>query len=65
MNIKKIVSNGLVIAVIIALLAFIPNAGERVLSWFFPPRLYVVLAVIVIVVLLKILHELRNRNDNE
>lgn len=63
MNIKKILSNGLIIAVIIALVACIPSAGERLMSWLFPPRIYILLGVAVVIVLWKILIELRYRND--
>lgn len=65
MNWKKIITNGLLIAVLIALIAFIPSAGERVLSWLFPPRIYIVIGVAVVVVLWKILIELRNKNDRD
>lgn len=65
MNVKKILSNGLLIAVIIALVAFIPSAGERLMSWLFPPRIYILIGVGVIIVLWKILIELRYRNNQE
>lgn len=65
MNVKKVLTNGLVIAVLIALIAFIPSAGERVLSWLFPPRLYILIGVVVVVILWKILVELRNRNGGD
>lgn len=59
---KKVLINGLIIGLIIVLIAFIPGAGNRLLSWLVPPRLYILLAVIVILILWKILIELRNRN---
>lgn len=66
MNWKRVLSNSLLIAVLIALIAFIPDAGDRVLSWFLPPRLYILLAVVALLILYKILLELRNRrNDDE
>ena len=65
MNFKKILTNGLVIAVIIALIAIIPDAGNRVLSWLFPPRVYILIGVAVFIILWKILLELRKRNDKE
>ena len=65
MNFKKILTNGLVIAVIIALIAIIPDAGTRVLSWLFPPRVYILIGVAVFIILWKILLELRKRNDKE
>ena len=65
MNIKKIISNGILIAVILALVAFIPTAGERLLSWLFPPRIYILIGVAVFIVLWKILIELQNRNNQD
>lgn len=65
MNWKKIISNALVIAVIIALIAFIPDAGNRVMSWLFPPRIYILIGIAVFVILWKILIELRNKNNRD
>ena len=65
MNFKKILTNGLVIAVIIALIAIIPDAGNRILSWLVPPRLFILIGAIVIYILLKILFELRNKNSRD
>lgn len=62
---KKILINGSILAVIIVLIAFIPDAGERVLSWFFPPRIYILIGVAVVLILWKILIELRNKNNRE
>lgn len=62
---KKILTNALFLAVIIVLIACIPDAGERVLSWLFPPRIYILLGVAVLLVLWKILIELRNRNNGD
>lgn len=65
MNWKKILSNGLFIAVLVVIVAFIPDAGERVLSWLVPPRLYVLIGVAIFIVLWKILLELRNKNSRD
>ena len=65
MNWKKIITNGLLLAVLIGLIAFIPGAGERVLSWFFPPRIYILIGVAVFVILWKIFIELRNKNNRD
>ena len=65
MNWKKILTNGLFIAVLIALVAFIPDAGNRILSWLFPPRLYVLIGVAIFIILWKILIELRNKNNRD
>ena len=65
MNWKKILTNALLIAVIIVIIAFVPDAGERVLSWFFPPRLYVLIGIAIFIVLWKILIELRKKNNQD
>ncbi len=67
MNWKKILTNGLLIAVIVALVAIVPDAGNRILSCLVPPRLYIVIGAAIFIVLWKILIELRNKNnqDNE
>ena len=62
---RKVLINGLIIGLIIVLISFSPGAEIRLLSWLVPPRLYILLAVIVILILWKILIELRNRNDKE
>ena len=62
---KKILSTGLFLAIIIAMIAFVPDAGNRLLSWLFPPRIYILIGVGVILILWKILVELRNRNDRD
>ncbi|MBQ1290663.1 MAG: hypothetical protein IIY28_04860 [Lachnospiraceae bacterium] len=65
MNIKKILSNALFLALIIVAVAFVPDAGDRLMSWLFPPRIYILIGVVILIVLLKILYELRNRNGGE
>lgn len=65
MNWKKILTNGLLIAVLIALIAIIPDAGNRILSWLFPPRLYILIGVAIFIILWKILIELRNKNNRD
>ena len=65
MNLKKILTNGLLIAVLIALVAIIPDAGNRILSWLFPPRLYILIGVAIFIILWKILIELRNKNNRD
>ena len=65
MNWKKILTNGLLIAVLIALVAIVPDAGNRILSWLFPPRLYILIGVAIFIILWKILIELRNKNNRD
>jgi hypothetical protein len=65
MNWKKILTNGLIIALFFAVIAFVPDAGNRVLSWLFPPRLYVLIGIVIALILYKILIELRNKNNRD
>lgn len=65
MNFKKIFVNGLFVGALIAVIALIPDAGNRLLSWLFPPRIYILIGVAVLLVLWKILIELRNRNNGD
>ena len=65
MNWKKILTNGLIVALFVAVIAFIPDAGNRVLSWLFPPRLYVLIGVVIALILYKILIKLRNKNNRD
>lgn len=65
MNWKKIITNALLLAVLIGLIAFIPDAGNRILSWLVPPRLFILIGAIVIYILLKIFFELRNKNSRD
>lgn len=65
MNIKKILSYGIFFGLLIVLIACIPDGWARIASWLVPPRLYLILAVVIILVLYKILIELRNKNVQE
>lgn len=63
---KKILINGLLVCAVIVVIAFIPDAGNRLLSWLVPPRLYIAIGVLILLVLYKILIELRkNRSGDE
>ena len=48
MNTRKILTNGLLIGIIIVIIACVPDGFERVASWFFPPRLYIAIAAVII-----------------
>lgn len=62
---RKNIYYGLLLGLLIVIIAFIPDAGNRLLSWLFPPRLYVLIGLIVILILYKILFELRNKNSQD
>lgn len=58
---SKIVFRSLIIGVLIVLIGFIGGGPEYIVSLFAPPRVYIVIGVIVIFILLKILFELKNK----
>ena len=55
----------LIVGILIVVISSIPPAGAFVLSLFVPPSLYIVIGVCVLIVLYKILIELRNRNERD
>lgn len=55
----------LIVGILIVVISSIPPAGAFVLSLFVAPRLYIVIGVCVLIVLYKILIELRNRNERD
>ena len=65
MDWKKIITRGLIIALAIVAIAFIAGAGNYIVTFFVPPRIYYVIGAIIIVILLKILNELRNRRGDD
>lgn len=65
MNWKKILSKSLLIGVIIVLISIIPDAGNYILAFLIPPRIYILIGIIVCLILWKILIELRNRNNKD
>ena len=65
MNWKKILSKSLLIGVVIVLISIIPDAGNYILTFLIPPRIYILLGVVVCLILWKILIELKNRNNKD
>ena len=53
---------GLGLGLLIVVIACIPNLGTYLVSFLIPPRLYIVLAVVGLIILYSILRELRKRN---
>lgn len=62
---KKILTNALFLAVIIVLIAFIPDGWARIASWLVPPRIYILIGIVLLILLWKILLELRKRNNGD
>ena len=55
----------LIVGLLIVVIACIPDLAAFVISLFIPPRLYVVIGICILLVLYKILIELRNRNNRD
>ena len=62
---KRILIVGVIIGLMIVLISFLPDAAAYVISWFLPPKMYYLIGFAIIIVLLKILYELRKRNDRD
>ena len=62
---KKILINGLIIGLGIVVLSFIPDSWAIVASFFLPPRVYIIIGIGILLVLWKILIELRNKRDDD
>ena len=60
---KKILIRILILGAIIALIAFVPPLGAFLMTLFVPPRIFYVIGFIIIIILLKILYELRGKRD--
>ena len=65
MNIKKILSYGIFFGFLIVLIAFIPDGWARMASWLVPPRIYILIGIVLLILLWKILLELRKRNSGD
>ena len=62
---KKSLKRGLIIALIIVAVAFIPGLGGYLLKWIAPPRLFYVIGGLIVIILSMILTELRKRNGGD
>lgn len=51
----------IILGLLIVMIGFVGGAPEYILTLFLPPRIYIVLGLIIILILLKILYELKNR----
>ena len=63
MNWKRIFIRALIIALAVVAVACIAGAGDFFLRFLFPPRVYYVIGAVIIVILLKILFEIRNKKE--
>ena len=60
---KKILIRALIIGACIVLIACIPMLGNQIITFFVPPRIYILIGIAVIVILLAILHEVRKNRE--
>lgn len=62
---KKILIRACIIGVLLVVIACIGGLGEYLLTFLLPPRVFILIGIIVIVILLKILFELKNRRGDK
>lgn len=63
MDFGKILKRGLILALIVVAVAFVGGAGDAIITFFVPPRVFYVIGAVIIVILLKILFEIRNNKE--
>lgn len=61
---SKTLKRILILTLIIVIVPFIPGLGQYITTLFLPPRIYIVIGLLILLVLLKILFELRNKKDD-
>ena len=61
---KKILLRALILGFLIVVIACIPGAASYLITFLVPPRIFYVIGGVIILILLKILYELRNRRDD-
>jgi len=64
---SKALKRGLIIGLIIVIVAFIPGLGNYLLTFLAPPRIYIVLGVLILAALMTIIHQnnQRGRDDDD
>lgn len=60
---KKALLRGLIIALAIVIIAFIPGLGSYLLTFLAPPRIFIVLGVLILIALLVIIRNQRGGKD--
>jgi hypothetical protein len=53
---KTAIKRGLIIAVVLVAIAFIPGLGNYAITFLAPPRIYIVLGVLILAALMTIIH---------
>lgn len=61
----KILKRGLIIGAIIALIAFVPGLANYVLTFLAPPRVYIVLGVLIFAALMVIIHQNNQKGQDD
>ena len=64
---KTALKRGLIIGLAIVLIAFVPGLGNYLLRFLAPPRIYIVLGVLILAALMTIIRQnnQRGRDDDE
>ena len=65
MDFKRIIRNGLIIAAVMAVIAILPGLGEYLLMFLMPPRIYIILGLLILAALVTIIRNQRGRGDDE
>lgn len=65
MDFKRIIRNGLIIAAVMAVIAILPGLGEYLLKFLMPPRIYIILGLLILAALVTIIRNQRGSGDDE
>lgn len=65
MDFKRIIRNGLIIAAVMTVIAILPGLGEYLLMFLMPPRIYIILGLLILAALVTIIRNQRGRGDDE
>lgn len=57
------VKRGLIIGVILVLIAFLPGAGDFLISLLVPPTVYIIIGLLILAALMVIIHQNNQRGS--
>ena len=61
---KRALLRGLIIALAIVIIAFIPGLSAYLLRFLVPPRIYIILGVLILAALMTIIHNQKGGSDD-
>ena len=62
---KKIIFRALIIGLLIVIVSCIGDLRYYLLTFLLPPRVFILIGIVIVIVLLKILFELKNRREDK